>query len=72
MAVDHPGHGLVGDARGGGYIPDAHRPRPASRRACDRLRRDGDRGRNTCVTGHNHARIVTGHNIVVKSMYVTI
>jgi hypothetical protein len=30
------------------------------------------RGGATCVTGHNHARIVTGHNIGVKSMYVTI
>ena len=29
MAVDDPGHGLVGDAGRGGHVPDAHRPRTA-------------------------------------------
>src|SRR5207247_10365472 len=51
MAVGTAQDGLVGYAGGRASVTVAVRTRPS---AASRL--------GTCVTGHNHARIVNGHN----------
>jgi hypothetical protein len=55
MLVYHPGDRLIGNSGRGGHVADAHRPRGTVCAA-------------SCVTGHIHARIVTGHTNAVKAV----
>jgi hypothetical protein len=55
MLVYHPGDRLIGNSGRGGDVADAHRPHGTVCAA-------------SCVTGHIHARIVTGHTNAVKAV----
>src|ERR1019366_7913578 len=55
MLVYHPGDRLIGNSGRGGDVADAHRPRDTVCLA-------------SCVTGHIHVRIVTGHTKAVKAV----
>jgi hypothetical protein len=55
MLVYHPGDRLIGNSGRGGDVADTHRPRDTVCLA-------------SCVTGHIHARIVTGHTKAVKAV----
>jgi hypothetical protein len=78
MRVDDPGNGLVRDPGRSGDVPDADRTGPAAP-AGVRVRAAGGVLRRgllsavlfPCVTGHNHVRIVSGHNSAVKAFSVT-